>query len=210
MRRIIPRIALFAFITLSLAALDPALTLAQRAPAQATSAGPFGALRWRSLGPARGGRSIAVAGSESRPHEYYMGATGGGLWKTTDSGITWKPVTDGLINYSSIGAVAVSALEPRHRLHRHRRVRYPRQHHPGRRRLQVHRRRQDVDAHRPHRHAGHRQDPRPSDQPRPRLRRRVRPSRGAESRSRRLPIEGRRQDVGQDPVPRRQDRRATS
>ena len=156
MLRIIPRIALFAFITLSLAVLDPALTLAQRAPAQATSAGPFGALRWRSLGPARGGRSIAVAGSESRPNEYYMGATGGGLWKTTDGGMTWKPVTDGQINNSSVGAVAVSAVEPRRRLHRHRRVRHPRQHHPGRRRLQVHRRRQDVDAHRPRRHAGHR------------------------------------------------------
>ena len=78
----------------------------------AASAGPFGALRWRSLGPARGGRSIAVAGSDARPYEYYMGATGGGLWKTTDAGITWKPVTDGLINYSSIGAVAVSASNP--------------------------------------------------------------------------------------------------
>ena len=41
-----------------------------------------------------------------------MGATGGGLWKTTDAGITWKPVTDGLINHSSIGAVAVSASNP--------------------------------------------------------------------------------------------------
>jgi photosystem II stability/assembly factor-like uncharacterized protein len=75
-------------------------------------AGPFGALRWRSLGPARGGRSIAVAGSAARPNEYYMGATGGGLWKTTDAGTTWKPVTDGLINYSSVGAVAVSASNP--------------------------------------------------------------------------------------------------
>ena len=111
---------------------------------------------------------------------------------------------------SSIGAVAVAPVEPGHRLHRHRRVRDPRQHHPGRRRLQVHRRRQDVDAHRPRRHAGHLEDPRPPDQPRPRLRRRVRPSRGAESRSRRLPVEGRRQDVGQDPVPRQQDRRASS
>ena len=75
-------------------------------------AGPFGALRWRSLGPARGGRSIAVAGSQARPNEYYMGATGGGLWKTTDAGTTWKPVTDGSINYSSVGAVAVSASNP--------------------------------------------------------------------------------------------------
>ena len=80
--------------------------------AQPASAGPFGALRWRSLGPARGGRSIAVAGSDARPYEYYMGATGGGLWKTTDAGMTWKPMTDGQIHYSSIGAVAVSASNP--------------------------------------------------------------------------------------------------
>ncbi len=83
-----------------------------KAAPQTASAGPFGALRWRSLGPARGGRSIAVAGSAARPYEYYMGATGGGLWKTTDAGISWKPVTDGLIHYSSVGAVAVSASNP--------------------------------------------------------------------------------------------------
>src|SRR4029079_564517 len=84
----------------------PALTVAQRGGGgQPASAGPFGALRWRSLGPARGGRSIAVAGSDARPSEDYMGATGGGLWKTTDAGVSWKPVTDGLINHSSIGAV---------------------------------------------------------------------------------------------------------
>ena len=91
----------------------PAVAIAQRGGGQPpASAGPFGALRWRSLGPARGGRSIAVAGSDARPYEYYMGATGGGLWKTTDSGISWKPVTDGLINHSSIGAVAVAASNP--------------------------------------------------------------------------------------------------
>src|SRR5262245_42180375 len=76
------------------------------------SAGPFGALRWRSVGPARGGRSLAVAGSVARPNEYYMGATGGGLWKTTDGGASWRPVTDGLIQSSSIGAVAVAASNP--------------------------------------------------------------------------------------------------
>src|ERR1700736_4893105 len=80
--------------------------------AQQATAGPFGALRWRSLGPDRGGRSMAVAGSDARPNEYYMGATGGGLWKTTDAGVTWKLVTDGLINHSSVGAVAVSASNP--------------------------------------------------------------------------------------------------
>jgi len=94
--------------------LLPVIAIAQRqgGAAQPTSAGPFGALRWRSLGPARGGRSIAVAGSAMRPYEYYMGATGGGVWKTTDAGITWKPVTDAQIHYSSIGAVAVSASNP--------------------------------------------------------------------------------------------------
>ena len=72
----------------------------------------FSALEWRSIGPNRGGRSIASAGSSSRPFEYYFGATGGGLWKTTDDGLTWRPVTDGQIASSSVGAVAVSQSNP--------------------------------------------------------------------------------------------------
>ena len=72
----------------------------------------FTALKWRSIGPARGGRSIACAGSTNRPFEYYFGAVGGGLWKTTDSGLTWRPVTDGQIKSSSVGAVAVSESNP--------------------------------------------------------------------------------------------------
>src|SRR5258706_14286816 len=69
-------------------------------------------LEWRSIGPNRGGRSITSAGSSSRPFEYYFGAVGGGLWKTTDGGLTWKPVTDGQIKSSSVGAVAVSESNP--------------------------------------------------------------------------------------------------
>jgi len=69
-------------------------------------------LRWRNVGPNRGGRSQAVAGSVARPLEYYFGATGGGLWKTTDGGTTWAPVTDGQIHSSSVGAVAVSESSP--------------------------------------------------------------------------------------------------
>jgi photosystem II stability/assembly factor-like uncharacterized protein len=72
----------------------------------------FGALQWRSIGPQRGGRSITSAGSASRPNEYYFGATGGGLWKTTDGGTTWRPVTDGQIQSSSVGAVAVAESNP--------------------------------------------------------------------------------------------------
>jgi photosystem II stability/assembly factor-like uncharacterized protein len=70
------------------------------------------AYKWRNIGPARGGRSIAVAGVKGRPNESYFGATGGGLWKTTDAGNTWRPVTDGLITSSSVGAVAVSESNP--------------------------------------------------------------------------------------------------
>src|ERR1700694_6009889 len=72
----------------------------------------FRALEWRSIGPNRGGRSITSAGSISRPDEYYFGAVGGGLWKTTDGGLTWRPVTDGQLHSSSVGAVAVSGSNP--------------------------------------------------------------------------------------------------
>ena len=65
---------------------DPTTIVAQRGRGAGSStgdsAGPFGALRWRNVGPNRGGRSIAVAGSAARPLEYYFGATGGGLWKS--------------------------------------------------------------------------------------------------------------------------------
>ena len=68
--------------------------------------------KWRNLGPPRGGRSIAVSGVKGQPKVAYFGATGGGLWKTTNSGVTWTPVTDGQISSSSVGAVAVSETDP--------------------------------------------------------------------------------------------------
>ena len=71
-----------------------------------------GAFKWRSVGPDRGGRSIAVSGVKGRPKDAYFGAVGGGLWKTTDGGAKWAPVTDGQIASSSVGAVAVSESNP--------------------------------------------------------------------------------------------------
>jgi len=74
--------------------------------------GLYSGMRWRSVGPARGGRSLAVGGSESRPLEYWFGATGGGAWKTTDGGSNWTPMTDGKIDTSSIGSMAVCQSNP--------------------------------------------------------------------------------------------------
>ena len=69
-------------------------------------------LSWNSVGISRGGRSTAVAGSDARPLEYYFGAVGGGLWKTTDGGSNWNPMTDGQITSGSVGAAAVCEADP--------------------------------------------------------------------------------------------------
>ena len=68
-------------------------------------------LRWRELGPYRGGRSVAVAGSAARPLEYYMGTTGGGVFKSLDGGQSWAPMTDKYFG-GTIGGVAVSPSNP--------------------------------------------------------------------------------------------------
>lgn len=79
--------------------------------AQRIDSSAFSALRWRELGPARGGRSVAVAGSTARPLEYWMGTTGGGVWKTTDGGMNWQPATDAYFG-GTIGAIAVAESNP--------------------------------------------------------------------------------------------------
>ncbi len=70
-------------------------------------------LTYRCIGPTRGGRVTAVAGITSQPGTFYMGATGGGLWKTEDYGITWKNVSDGYFATPSIGDVNVFQPDPR-------------------------------------------------------------------------------------------------
>lgn len=69
-------------------------------------------LIWREIGPWRGGRSVACSGVPGRPNEFYMGTTGGGLWKTTNAGVDWFPVSDGFFKTGSVGGIGVSASNP--------------------------------------------------------------------------------------------------
>ncbi|MFI5207230.1 MAG: WD40/YVTN/BNR-like repeat-containing protein, partial [Gemmatimonadales bacterium] len=89
---------------------------AQPAAAESTRLGfdstLFAAMRWRSIGPFRGGRVTTVTGVVGQPYVYYLGATGGGVWKTTDGGMTWLPIADSALGAGSIGAVAVAESDP--------------------------------------------------------------------------------------------------
>jgi photosystem II stability/assembly factor-like uncharacterized protein len=86
---------------------------AQAAPAGAAQTSQaYGPLAYRQIGPFRGGRVAAVAGVPSQPFVYYFGATGGGVWKTTDGGVNWEPVSDKHFTTGSVGAVAVSESDP--------------------------------------------------------------------------------------------------
>ncbi len=68
----------------------------------------FKPVKWRNIGPFRGGRSVASTGVVGQINTYYMGTTGGGLWKTEDMGITWNNISDGFFKTASIGAIAVA------------------------------------------------------------------------------------------------------
>ncbi len=102
----------------ALVGVGSAYNLSRGAERESTGAVPpvdttiWKSYRWRSVGPDRGGRSIAVSGVKGEPKVGYFGATGGGLWKTTDGGTTWHPVTDDQITSASVGAVAVSESDP--------------------------------------------------------------------------------------------------
>ena len=72
----------------------------------------FQPLKYRNIGPFRGGRSNTATGVKGDPLTYYMGTTGGGLWKTTDAGQQWRNISDGFFETGSVGAVSVSQSDP--------------------------------------------------------------------------------------------------
>src|SRR5579862_3402554 len=94
----------------------PPIQLSTRVAAQGAGAtinpNAYQDLRWRSVGPHRGGRSTAAVGVRTQPGVFYFGATGGGVWKTENYGITWLPASDGQIATGSIGAIDVSDSSP--------------------------------------------------------------------------------------------------
>src|SRR5262245_8773686 len=88
------------------------LTLSIVASAQTYDASLWSGMRYRMIGPERGGRVTTVTGVPSQPFTFYMGSTGGGVWKTTDAGHNWTNVSDGQIPVGSMGAIEVSLSNP--------------------------------------------------------------------------------------------------
>ncbi len=80
--------------------------------AQSYNPSLWSGMKYRMIGPERGGRVTTVTGVPSQPHTFYMGSTGGGVWKTTDAGATWVNVSDGYFKAASMGAVEVSLSNP--------------------------------------------------------------------------------------------------
>jgi photosystem II stability/assembly factor-like uncharacterized protein len=89
-----------------------ALFAQQMAPEGQYPGSLLAGLKWRDVGPMRGGRSYAVAGNANQPDTFYMGSVGGGVWKTENSGHTWYPISDEGIPIGSIGSIAVAPSNP--------------------------------------------------------------------------------------------------
>jgi photosystem II stability/assembly factor-like uncharacterized protein len=69
-------------------------------------------LKWRNIGPFRGGRSVTATGVKQNPLVYYFGSTGGGIWKTEDAGLSWKNISDGQLKTGSVGIISVAESDP--------------------------------------------------------------------------------------------------
>ncbi|MDT7690304.1 MAG: hypothetical protein QOE46_3063 [Acidobacteriota bacterium] len=114
--KLAPAISLLAAAFLLVGNMPQAVQARQQQAAQpsttASQRKPFGPLAYRQIGPFRGGRSGTVAGVPSQPFVYYFGSTGGGVWKTTDGGVTWEPLGDQTFKTGSVGAIGVSESDP--------------------------------------------------------------------------------------------------
>jgi photosystem II stability/assembly factor-like uncharacterized protein len=97
-----------ASVVLSAALLTLASGLAPAPAAAQVDEDLFSSMRYRVIGPHRGGRVTTVTGLPGKPFTYYQGATGGGVWKTTDAGTTWQNISDGYFNTTGIGSIAVA------------------------------------------------------------------------------------------------------
>lgn len=100
------------FLLLSIIVSGLLSTLAQAPAASDDYNSIFKPVKWRSIGPFRGGRSNCGTGVIGDPKTYYMGTTGGGLWKSEDMGISWRNISDGYFKTATIGAIAVSESDP--------------------------------------------------------------------------------------------------
>jgi photosystem II stability/assembly factor-like uncharacterized protein len=98
--------------TMTLSAKFAASFLIALAPAAFAADNPLAQLKWRLVGPFRGGRVVAVAGVPSQPNVYYFGGVAGGVFKTTDGGHNWTPIADGQLKTSSVGAIGIAPSDP--------------------------------------------------------------------------------------------------
>jgi photosystem II stability/assembly factor-like uncharacterized protein len=100
------------FLLLAFACLSSNLHAQAAQPAATSFDSAFKHVKWRSIGPFRGGRSVAATGVVGDDKTYYMGTTGGGLWKTDNMGISWRNISDGYFKTGTIGAIAVAESDP--------------------------------------------------------------------------------------------------
>ena len=108
----IRRLTLFALLVTSSASAQMRPAPAPKAMPTPTETSLFAHLRYRNVGPARGGRVTTVTGVPSQPHTFFMGSTGGGVWKTTDAGQGWVNISDRFFAVGSMGAIEVAPSNP--------------------------------------------------------------------------------------------------
>ena len=194
------------FVAVALVA-PHAQTPARPAPVMMSSVDPalFKGMQYRLVGPSRGGRVTTVTGVPSQPRTFYMGVASGGLFRTTDSGTTWTPITDGKVPRRIDGCRGGGRVRSQRDLSRHRIGRRAQQRVDRARDVQDDRRRRDVEVHGSLRHRADRRRAHPSDQSEHRVGRRAGRHVQGEQRARHLQDDRRRRDVEESALRLRHD-----